>query len=152
MNQAPAQNIPPGPSWRPRPTLPPSPGRTPPTGLFSQGDRLETNDEVRPTAVCLPPRSYPASRPVLRMDLQGQGQDGQRQAQRASRSALSGRHQTEPQTQDRSGQDGAPVANRSSSFGQTNGEDQVTLAGLDGRNTECFPPSSTSPFLTPLLS
>src|SRR5450756_1903468 len=78
INHARAQSTPPGPSWRPRPTLPPGPASTPPTGLFPEGNRLEANDEVRPTAVCLPPRSCPASRPLLRMDLQGQGQDGQR--------------------------------------------------------------------------
>src|SRR5712671_3465512 len=87
-----AQSTPPGHLWRLRPTLPPSPARTAPTGLFPEGDRLEANDEVRPTAVCLPPRPVPTSRPLLRMDLQSQGQDGQREAQRASRPALSRCH------------------------------------------------------------
>src|ERR1039457_2013016 len=122
INHARAQSTPPCPSWRRRPTLPPGPARTPPTGLFPEGDRLEANDEVRPAAVWLSSRPCPASCPLLRMDVQGQGQDRQREAQPASRPALSGRHQTAPETQRRSGQDGAPLANRLSSPGEGGGE------------------------------
>src|ERR1039457_4854038 len=107
-------------------TLPSSPARTPTTGLFPEGDRLEAHDEVRPTAMRLPPRSFPASRPLLRMDLQSPGQDGQREAQLASRPALSGRHQTAPQTQGHAGQDGAPLANRFSSPGEASREYRLT--------------------------
>src|ERR1035438_3475123 len=96
------------------------------TGLFPEGDRLEAHDEVRPTAMRLPPRSFPASRPLLRMDLQSPGQDGQREAQLASRPALSGRHQTAPQTQGHAGQDGAPLANRFSSPGEASREYRLT--------------------------
>src|SRR6266567_3480876 len=106
------------PPRRPRPTLPPGLSRTPPTGVFPEGDRLEANDEVRPTQLRLPPGSLPASWPLLRMDLQDPGQNRQREAQPASRAALSGRHQTAPHTQDRPGQDGALVAIRVSSLGQ----------------------------------
>src|ERR1039457_7656102 len=90
-NHALAQSIPPGPPRRHRAMLPSSPARTPTTGLFPEGDRLDAHDEVRPTAMRLPPRSVPASRPLLRMDLQSPGQDGQREAQLASRPALSDR-------------------------------------------------------------
>src|ERR1017187_9531999 len=106
--------------------LPSSPARTPTTGLFPEGDRLEAHDEVRPTAMRLPPRSFPASRPLLRMDLQSPGRDGQREAQLASRPALSGRHQTAPQTQGHAGQDGAPLANRFSSPGEASREYRLT--------------------------
>lgn len=115
---APTQNSPTCPPRRHRPTLPPGSSRTPPTGVFPEGDRLEANDEVRPIQLRLPPGSFPASWPLLRVDLQGQGQNRQREAQPASRTALSGRHQTAPQTQGRSGQDGASVANRIRSLGQ----------------------------------
>src|ERR1017187_7101044 len=125
-NHALAQSIPPGPPRRHRATLPSSPARTPTTGLFPEGDRLEAHDEVRPTAMRLPPRSFPASRPLLRMDLQSPGQDGQREAQLASRPALSGRHQTAPQTQGHAGQDGAPLANRFSSPGEASREYRLT--------------------------
>src|ERR1019366_2190673 len=84
------------------------------------------HDEVRPTAMRLPPRSFPASRPLLRMDLQSPGQDGKREAQLASRPALSGRHQTAPQTQGHAGQDGAPLANRFSSPGEASREYRLT--------------------------
>src|ERR1017187_909413 len=50
-NHALAQSIPPGPPRRHRATLPSSPARTPTTGLFPEGDRLEAHDEVRPTAM-----------------------------------------------------------------------------------------------------
>src|SRR5271165_6704626 len=126
IKHARAQSIPPGPPRHYRASVPPGPAGTPTTGLFPEGDRLEAHDEVRPPAVRLPPRSFPASRPLLRMDLQGQGQDGQREAQPASRPALSGRHQTAPQTQGRSGQDGAPVANRFSSPGEASREYRLT--------------------------
>src|SRR5882672_7520889 len=71
------------------PTIPPGPARTPATGLLLQGNRLEADDEVRPTAVRLPPRSLQTPRPILRMDLQGQWQDRQCEAQPASSPALS---------------------------------------------------------------
>src|ERR1017187_1555326 len=124
-NHALAQSIPPGPPRRHRATLPSSPARTPTTGLFPEGDRLEAHDEVRPTAMRLPPRSFPASRPLLRMDLQSTGQDSQRETQLASRPALSGRHQTAPQTQGHAGQDGAPLANRFSSPGEASRESRL---------------------------
>jgi len=55
------------------------PARTPRAGLFPEGYRLKANDEVRPSAMRLPPRSGPATRPLLRMDLQGKRQDRQRE-------------------------------------------------------------------------
>ena len=107
-----------GPPRPPRPSFPPGSARTPPTGVFPQGDRLEAHDEVWPAELRLPSGRFPASWPLLRMDLQGQGQNRQREAQPASRAALSGRHKTTPQAQGHSGQDGAPVANRLSPLGQ----------------------------------
>src|SRR5207247_9348654 len=82
----------PSPPRCPRPALRSGSSGTSPTGVFSQGDRIEANDEVRPTQLRLPPGSLPAPWPLLRMDLQGPRQDCPREAQPASRPALSGRH------------------------------------------------------------
>src|ERR1039457_1177738 len=62
----------------PGPTLPPGPTGTPPTRVLLKRNRLEADDEVRPTAVRLPPRCFQTPRPILRMDVQGQRQDRQR--------------------------------------------------------------------------
>src|SRR5213593_2509993 len=83
------QNCSTGPPRRPRPALPPGSARTPPTGVFLERDRLETNDEVRPPQLRLPTGCFPSSWPLFRMDLQGQGQNRQREAQPPSRAALS---------------------------------------------------------------
>src|ERR1039457_5278659 len=138
IDHAPAQSSPPAPSRRPGPTLPPGPARTPPTGLLFEGDRLEADDEVRPAAVRLPPRPFPASWPLLRVDLQGQGQDGQREAQPASRPALSGRHQTAPQTQGDSGSDGAPVAHCLSPPGEAGRTYRLNLGRPTWRHHRLF--------------
>src|SRR6266567_5994935 len=92
------QSISPCPPRRPRPALRSGSSGTSPTGVFSQGDRIEANDEVRPTQLRLPSRSLPAPWPLLRMDLQSPRQDCQPEAQPASRPALSGRHETAPPT------------------------------------------------------
>src|SRR5205809_5739624 len=72
-----------------RATIPRRPARTPNNWIFFEGNRIETNDEVRSSAVRLPPRSHQTSRPLFRMDLQGQRQDHQRQAQPPSSAPLS---------------------------------------------------------------
>src|ERR1017187_4309653 len=149
INHARAQTTPPGPPQRHRATLPPGPAKPPSTGLLPERHRLEAHDEVRSTAVRLPPRSFPASRPLLRMDLQGQRQDGQREAQPASRPALSGSHQTEPQTQGRSRKDGAPLANRLSSLSEGSGECRLNAARATSSHYRLFsalrPPPAAYP-------
>src|SRR6266496_1615230 len=131
-----------GPPRRPRPALSPSSPRTPPTGVLLEGDRLETNDEVRPPQLCLPTGCFPSSWPLFRMDLQGQGQNRQREAQPSSRAALSSRHQTAPQTQGRSGQVGAPLPNRVNPAGQASY--QYRLNGTpQSLTTHCGPVSTT---------
>ena len=105
-------------SPRPGPTLPPNPAGTPPTRVPLERNRPEADDEVRPAAVRLPPRSFKTPRPLLRMDLQGQRQDRQRPAHRGSGAALQSRHETAAETQGYSGQIGTSVANRAGSPGK----------------------------------
>ena len=133
------------PPRRHRSTLPPGSSGTPATGVFPEGDRLEANDEVRPIQLRLPPGSFPASWPLLRMDLQGQGQNRQREAQPASRAALSGRHQTTTQTQGRFGQDGTSVANRVRSLGQASYQYQLNRHRPSLPQTVDRPPSTIQP-------
>ena len=136
-----------GPPRRPRPALSPGSARTPPTGVFLEGDRLETNDEVRPPQLRLPAGCFPSSRPLFRMDLQGQGQNRQCEAQPPSRAALSSRHQTAPQTQGRSGQVGAPVPNRVNPAGQASYQYRLNCSSTIA-TTDCR--SASSAIRTPI--
>src|SRR6266516_371085 len=133
-----------GPPRRPRPALSPGSARTPPTGVFPEGDRLETNDEVRPPQLRLPTGCFPSSWPLFRMDLKGQGQNRQREAQPPSRAALPGRHQTAPQAQGRSGQDGAPLASRVNPVGQASHQYRLNCASTIV-TTDCCSASHTIP-------
>jgi hypothetical protein len=78
--------------------------------------------------------------PYFEWTYKGQGQDGQREAQPASRPALSGRYQTAPETQRRSGQDGAPLANRLSSPGEGGGEYRLNGGDMIAPQTVSPPP------------
>jgi len=54
-----------------------SPGAAGQPGLLLQGNRPRTPHAVQETHLCLRHRACPASRPLLRMDLQGGRKDGQ---------------------------------------------------------------------------
>src|SRR6266542_3680946 len=140
-----------GPPRRPRPALSPGLPRNPPAGVFLEGDRLETNDDMRPPQLRLPTGCFPSSWPLFRMDLQGQGQNRQREAQPPSRAALSSRHQTAPQTQGRSGQAGAPAPNRVNPAGQASYQYRLIRASTI-ENTDCCSTSSLSSRLSRLFS
>src|SRR3989442_1006031 len=120
--------------------------------FFFEGNRIETNDEVRSSAVRLPPRSHPTSRPLFRMDLQGQRQDHQRQAQPPSSAPLSSRYQTAPPAQGYSGSDGTSIADRASPLGKASRPCRLNLEPCDlfSGYTHCYPASWWCPPPIPL--
>ena len=87
--------------------------------ILRQGHCASSNGEVRETSLCLPRQPKETSRPLLRVDIQGPGQDRECTADSGKRANFSSRRQAIQEAQVHPDSHGKPISPWALQVGQT---------------------------------